>query len=74
MSLAGYDTYQFGGRELWVNGAVTDIIDNIKAFWGKVLCKLRNILLPIEVRRDSHIYASISILYSDFSSMVKQSG
>lgn len=41
MSLAGYDVYRFGGRELWVNDYVTeaDIIDNISTFFDRLFEK-----------------------------------
>ena len=41
MSLAGYDVYRFGGRELWVNGHTTEeeIISNIGVFFDKLFEK-----------------------------------
>lgn len=41
MSLAGYDVYRFGGKELWVNGSTTEemIIDNINIFFDKLFDK-----------------------------------
>lgn len=41
MSLAGYDVYRFGGKELWVNGSTTEemIIDNINLFFDKLFDK-----------------------------------
>ena len=41
MSLAGYDVYRFGGKELWINGSTTEemIIDNISIFFDKLFNK-----------------------------------
>lgn len=41
MSLAGYDVYRFGGRELWVNehASEEDIINNICIFFDKLFKK-----------------------------------
>ncbi|MBS5043250.1 MAG: hypothetical protein KHZ54_12455 [Erysipelotrichaceae bacterium] len=41
MSLAGYDVYRFGGKELWVNGSTTEemIIENISTFFDKLFDK-----------------------------------
>lgn len=41
MSLAGYDVYRFGGRELWVNDHTTEeeIISNIGVFFDKLFEK-----------------------------------
>ena len=41
MSLAGYDVYRFGGRELWVNDSVSEeqIIDKICGFFDSLFEK-----------------------------------
>lgn len=41
MSLAGYDVYRFGGRELWVGGHTTEeeIIRNIGLFFDRLFEK-----------------------------------
>lgn len=41
MSLAGYDVYRFGGRELWVNDKTPEekIVSNIKTFFDKLFEK-----------------------------------
>lgn len=43
MSLAGYDVYRFGGRELWIGGGVSeeDIIARIKDFFNELFLKYR---------------------------------
>ena len=41
MSLAGYDVYRFGGRELWVNDHTSEeeIIKNISEFFDRLFEK-----------------------------------
>ena len=41
MSLAGYDVYRFGGRELWVNDQTSEeeIISNIGLFFDRLFEK-----------------------------------
>lgn len=43
MSLAGYDVYRFGGRELWIDRGVSeeDIISSVKAFLNELFTKYR---------------------------------
>ncbi len=43
MSLAGYDVYRFGGRELWIGGGASeeDIILSVKAFFNDLFIKYR---------------------------------